>query len=39
MNARPRRRDGKIEALRAQGALHPHPETVHDLWGAEIRFA
>ena len=30
MAARPPRRDGKIDALRAQGALHPHPETVHD---------
>jgi transposase len=31
MTARPPRRDGKTEALRSQGALHPHPETVHDL--------
>jgi transposase len=30
MVARPRRRDGKTEALRAQGALHPHPDTVRD---------
>jgi transposase len=39
MDARPRRRDGKIEALRAQGALHPHPETVHDpLFGSHEFF-
>ena len=39
MIARPRRRDGKPEALRAQGALHPHPETVHDpLFGSHEFF-
>jgi hypothetical protein len=30
MTARIPRHDGKPEALRAQGALHPHPEAVHD---------
>jgi transposase len=30
MAARPSRREGKTEALRAQGALHPHPDTVRD---------
>ena len=30
MAARSPRRDGKTETLRAQGALHPHPESVHD---------
>jgi transposase len=39
MSAWPRRRDGKIEALRARGALHPHPETVHDpLFGSHEFF-
>ena len=30
MTARIPQRNGKAEALRAQGALHPHPETVQD---------
>jgi len=30
MPTRPPRRDPKAEALRAQGALHPHPERVRD---------
>jgi transposase len=30
MAARPLRRESKTEALRAQGALHPHPDTVRD---------
>ena len=39
MTARSPRRDGKTEALRAQGALHPHPETVHDpLFGSHEFF-
>jgi hypothetical protein len=39
MVARLRRRDGKTEALRAQGALHPRPETVHDpLFGSHEFF-
>jgi len=39
MVARPRRRDGKTEALRAQGALHPHPDTVRDpVFGAHEFF-
>jgi len=39
MTARPLRRDGKTEALRAQGALHPHPEAVHDpLFGSHEFF-
>src|SRR5215472_3585670 len=39
MTSRPPRRDGKTEALRAQGALHPHPETVHDpLFGSHEFF-
>ena len=39
MVARPRRRDGKTEALDAHGALHPHPETVHDpLFGSHEFF-
>ena len=33
------RSDGKPEVLRAQGALHPHPETVHDpLFGSHEFF-
>jgi transposase len=33
------RSDGKTEALRAQGALHPHPETVDDpLFGSHEFF-
>jgi transposase len=39
MTTRPPRRDGKTEALRAQGALHPHPETIHDpLFGSHEFF-
>ena len=39
MVARPRRRDGKTEALRAQGALHPHPDTVRDpVFGSHAFF-
>jgi hypothetical protein len=39
MATRPPRRDGKTEALRAHGALHPHPETVHDpLFGSHEFF-
>ena len=38
MAARPRR-DAKVEALRAQGALHPHPEAVRDpLFGSHEFF-
>jgi transposase len=37
--SRPPRRDRKGEALRAQGALHPHPESIHDpLFGAHEFF-
>jgi transposase len=33
------RPDAKTKALRAQGALHPHPETVHDpLFGSHEFF-
>jgi transposase len=36
---RPHRRDGKAEALRARGALHPHPDTVRDpLFGSHEFF-
>jgi transposase len=39
MATRPPRRDGKTETLRAQGALHPRPETVHDpLFGSHEFF-
>jgi transposase len=39
MPARPPRRDPKAEALRAQGALHPHPEHVRDpLFGSHEFF-
>jgi transposase len=30
MATRPPRRDAKVEALRAQGALHPRPEAIRD---------
>jgi transposase len=39
MPARPPRRDPKAEALRAQGALQPHPEHVRDpLFGSHEFF-
>src|SRR5262245_23635929 len=39
MPTRPPRRDPKAEALRAQGALHPHPERVRDpLFGSHEFF-
>ena len=39
MATRPRRPDPKAEALRAQGALHPHPETIRDpLFGSHEFF-
>ena len=39
MAARILRRDGKTEALHAEGALHPHPETVRDpLFGSHEFF-
>ena len=37
--SRPPRRDSKVEALRAQGALHPHPQQVRDpLFGSHEFF-
>lgn len=39
MTRRPTRRDAKADALRAHGALHPHPETVRDpLFGSHEFF-
>jgi transposase len=39
MTTRPARRDAKVEALRAQGALHPRPEAVRDpLFGSHEFF-
>src|SRR5262249_51715925 len=39
MASRPPRRDSKAEALRAQGALHPHPQQVRDpLFGTHEFF-
>ncbi len=39
MTSRPPRRDSKVEALRAQGALHPHPQQVRDpLFGSHEFF-
>jgi len=39
MPTRPPRRDAKVEALRAQGALHPRPEAVRDpLFGSHEFF-
>jgi len=39
MAARPPRRDPKAEALRAHGALHPHPQQVRDpLFGSHEFF-
>src|SRR5918999_5907506 len=39
MARRSPRRDAKAEALRATGALHPHPETVRDpLFGSHDFF-
>jgi len=39
MAPRPARRDPKAEALRAHGALHPHPERVRDpLFGSHEFF-
>jgi transposase len=39
MPPRPPRRDAKVEALRAQGALHPRPDAVRDpLFGSHEFF-
>jgi transposase len=39
MAPRPPRRDSKVEALRAHGALHPHPQQVRDpLFGSHEFF-
>jgi transposase len=39
MAARPPRRDAKADALRTQGALHPHPQQVRDpLFGSHEFF-
>jgi hypothetical protein len=39
MASRPSRRDAKVEALRAQGVLHPRPEAVRDsLFGSHEFF-
>lgn len=39
MASRPPRRDSKADALRAQGALHPHPQQVRDpLFGSHEFF-
>jgi transposase len=39
VTTRPSRRDAKVEALRAQGALHPRPDAVRDpLFGSHEFF-